>query len=84
MNDDDKENDSIEENDNFEKNGIIEKNDNIKKMALSKHLKGQLGPPVSDEKCLFVTKNDHFLKVCHEGQMEPPVSDEKCLFSCYS
>ena len=46
----------------------------------SKHLKGQLGPPVSDEKCLFVTKNDHFLKLCHEGQMEPPVSDEKFCF----
>ena len=35
---------------------------------------------MSDEKCLFVMKNDHFLKLCHEGQLEPPVSDEKCLF----
>ena len=50
------------------------------KLCKSKHLKGQLGPPVSDEKCLFVTKNDHFLKLCHEGQLGPPVSDEKCLF----
>ena len=26
----------------------------------SKHLKGQLDPPVGNEKCVFVTKNDHF------------------------
>ena len=46
----------------------------------SKHLKGQLGPPVSYEKCLFVTKNDHFLKLCHEGQLEPPlVTKNVCL-----
>ena len=32
----------------------------------SKHLKGQLGPPVSDEKCVFGTKNDHFLMLCQE------------------
>ena len=30
------------------------------------HLKGQLGPPL-------VTKNDHFLKLCHEGQLGPPL-----------
>ena len=29
----------------------------------SKHLKGQLDPPVSDKKCMCVTKNDHFLKL---------------------
>ena len=28
----------------------------------SEHLKGQLDPPVGDEKCVFLTKNDHFLK----------------------
>ena len=28
----------------------------------SKHLKGQLDPPVGDEKYVLVTKNDHFLK----------------------
>ena len=28
----------------------------------SKHLKGQLHPPVGNKKCVFVTKNDHFLK----------------------
>ena len=36
----------------------------------SKHLKGQLGPPVSDE-------NDHFLKLCPGGQLGTPVSDKK-------
>ena len=30
---------------------------------------------MSDEKCLSVTKNDHFLKLCHEGQIEPPVTN---------
>ena len=42
----------------------------------SKHLEGQLGPPVSDEK-VYVTKNEYFLKLCQEGQLRPPVSDEK-------
>ena len=32
----------------------------------SKHLKGQLGSPISDEKFVCVTKNDHF-----QGQMYP-------------
>ena len=32
------------------------------KVAKSKHLKGQLDPPVGDEKYVLVTKNDHFLK----------------------
>ena len=26
---------------------------------------------------LLVTKDDHFLKLCHEGQLGQPVSDEK-------
>ena len=33
-------------------------------MQLSKHLKVRLDPSVSDEKCMYVTKNDHFLKLC--------------------
>ena len=37
----------------------------------SKHLKGQLEPPVSDEK-VYVTKNEHFLKMSQEGQLRPP------------
>ena len=41
----------------------------------SKHLKGQLGPPVSDEKYLSGHENDHF-----QGQLGPPVSDNNgCL-----
>ena len=32
----------------------------------SKHRKGQLEPPASDEK-VSVTKNEHFLKLCQEG-----------------
>ena len=31
-------------------------------MQLSKHLKVRLDPSVSDEKCMYVTKNDHFFQ----------------------
>ena len=32
------------------------------------------------EKCVFVTKNDHFLKLLHEGQLGPPlVAKNVCL-----
>ena len=41
-----------------------------------KHLKGQLGHDVSDEK-VYVTQNDNFLKLCSEGQLGPPNSDKK-------
>ena len=38
-----------------------------------------VGISVCDEK-VCVTKNEHFLKMCHGGQLEPPLSDEKvCL-----
>ena len=29
---------------------------------------------MSDKKCMFGTKNDHFLMLCHEGQWDPPMS----------
>ena len=35
---------------------------------ISKHLKGQLGPPISDEK-VYGAKNEHFPKLCQEGQL---------------
>ena len=41
-----------------------------------KHLKGQLGAP----KNVFVTKNEHFFKLCQDGQLELPMNDEKCVF----
>ena len=37
----------------------------------SKHLKGQLGPPVNKKK-VYGTKNEHFLKLCQEGQLGDP------------
>ena len=43
-----------------------------------KHLKGQLGPPVSD-KNVCVAKNDHFLKLCPGGRLDPPMSNKKCM-----
>ena len=46
-------------------------------LTISKHLKGQSGPCVSNEKgfvCLSVMKNEHFLK-------EPSVNNEK-VFVC--
>ena len=42
-------------------------------MQLSKHLKGRSDPHVSDEKCVYVTKNDHFFKLCPGGQLGPHV-----------
>ena len=39
-----------------------------------------MAPPVSDEKCLFVTKNDHFLKLCHEYQLEPLLVTKNVIF----
>ena len=39
----------------------------------SKHRKGQLDPPVSDKKCVFVAKNEHFLKQCPGGLLDPPM-----------
>ena len=45
----------------------------FKFISTSKRL---LGTPVSDEK-VSVTKNDHFLRLCHEGHLGPPVGDEK-------
>ena len=44
----------------------------------SKHLKGLLAPPVSDEKFVCVAKNDHI-----QGQLGPPASDEKCVCVCH-
>ena len=44
----------------------------------SKHRKGQLEPPASDEK-VSVTKNEHFLKLCPGGQLGPPLVTKKCL-----
>ena len=41
------------------------------------YLKGQLDPPVSDKKCMCVTKNEYFLKLCPGGQLRPHISDEK-------
>ena len=35
------------------------------KVGKSKHLEGQLGSPVSDEK-VYVTKNKHFLKLSQD------------------
>ena len=35
------------------------------KVGKSKHLEGQLGSPVSDEK-VYVTKNEHFLKLSQD------------------
>ena len=29
------------------------------------------------KKCCYVTKNDHFFKLCPEGQLRPGVSNEK-------
>ena len=39
----------------------------------SKHLKGRLDPPVSDEKCLFLTKNHHFLLGISFNHLYPPL-----------
>ena len=39
----------------------------------SKHRKGQLDPPASDKKCVFVAKNEHFLKQCPGGLLDPPM-----------
>ena len=39
----------------------------FKFISTSKRL---LGTPVSDEK-VSVTKNDHFLRLCHEGHLGP-------------
>ena len=44
----------------------------------SKHRKGQLEHPASDEK-VFLTKNEHFLKLCPGGQLGLPVSDTEYL-----
>ena len=49
----------------------------FKNTSECKHLKGQLGPPVSDEK-VCVMKNDHFLKLCHEGQSVGWDPQERC------
>ena len=38
-----------------------------------------VGTPVSDKKWMFGTKNDHFLKLCHEGQLGPPASKLSAL-----
>ena len=38
-----------------------------------------VGTPVSDKKRMFGTKNDHFLKLCHEGQLGPPASKLSAL-----
>ena len=36
--------------------------------------------PVSDKKCMFGTKDDHFLKLCYEGQLGSPwVTKNVCL-----
>ena len=53
----------------------------FQKVQQNLNIKRSVGAPVS----VFVTKNDHFLKLCHEGQLRPPrdsraVSDKKCLF----
>ena len=45
----------------------------------SKHRKGQLEPPASDEK-VSVTKNEHFLKLCQEGHFGSPVGNENIHF----
>ena len=45
------------------------------KVGKSKHLEGQLEPPVSDIK-VYVTKNEHFLKLCPGGRLDFPISDE--------
>ena len=45
----------------------------------SKHLRGELAPPVSNEK-VYVTNNEHFLKLYPEGQLGPPsVTEIVCL-----
>ena len=49
----------------------------------SKHLKGQLGPPVNDKNvcvCLCVTKNEHFLELPPSAPKvgwEPPCRHQK-------
>ena len=49
---------------------------NLPAVHKSKHLKGQLETPASNEK-VFVTNNEHFLKLCPGGQLGPHISDEK-------
>ena len=58
-------------------NGLIRSWSDMWKNRKSKHLKGQLGPPL-------VTKNDHFLKLCHEGQLGPPLvtKNDQFLMLC--
>ena len=51
---------------------------NVKMITQSKHLKGQLGPPVSNEN-LSVTKNKHLFNLYQEDLLGPPVSKDKCL-----
>ena len=53
--------------------------DKIHSLSSSKHLKGQLGPLDSDDKCLFVTKKQHFLKLCPEDQVGPPRAEKRSM-----
>ena len=42
----------------------------------SKHLKGQLGPPVNHIN-VYGTKNEHFLNLCQDGQLGDPHESRK-------
>ena len=42
----------------------------------SKHLKGQLGPPVNHIN-VYGTKNEHYLNLCQDGQLGDPHESRK-------